>query len=511
MNNRKDADLSTNAVGEEEHATAAVSDDSHIYTKKRKGVGISFYLLSLVVVALMTAAGSNLYLTGRTPMEMLSNQQSVLTNQEIRTLQMTFNTLMTDYIEELPREDLLNGAITGMTAAAEDPYTQYLLNQDAENLDMTIDGSFEGIGAQIIESDNFIRIISPIKGSPAEAAGLQPNDIILSVDGQSLEGMTSNEAVALIRGEAGTEVILEIKRAEKVQQVTVIRDTIPLQTVYGELLAADAEIGHIQITTFATPTYDDLVKTITDLRNQGAKRFIIDVRGNPGGLLPSVLQIANMFLDDGDIIMQVQEKGGEPVIYEAADASYGEFQVSEPVVVLVDGGSASASEILAAALQQSADVDILGTTTFGKGTVQTIFPVSDASELKVTVAKWLTPDGDWIHEEGLKPDEVIDLPGYASLTLIDMTKNYQLGDESEAVHNIEQILNVLGYLADAEVDSVYDESTAEAVSEIQAENNLPIDGTINDDTAFALIQLMQEQIAANDTQLEKAVETIKAI
>lgn len=483
------------------------------YDNRKQGRRVStwIYLLSLLIVGFVSAFATNLYLTGRTPLEAITNQTQSLSRKEIRILQQTFNTLITDYIGDVPREDLVNGAIEGMTRAVKDPYTQYLLNQDAETLDMTIEGSFEGIGAEIIESDNFIRIVSPIKGSPAEKAGLQPNDIILSVDNKSLEGMSANEAVALIRGEAGTEVVLEIKRGENIQQVTVKRDTIPIQTVYGEILANDASIGHIQITNFSAPTYDELVKTITDLRKQGAQRFIVDVRGNPGGLLPSALRIANMFLQDGEIIMRIQEKGQDPLVYDASDKTYGDFQVDEPVVLLVDGGSASASEILAGAMQQSADIPIIGAQTFGKGTVQTIIPVSESAELKVTIAKWLTPDGTWINEKGIKPDQPVELPSYANLTLINTTQVYQVGDESEAVHNIEQILSVLGYLDNKFVDSVYDDATAEAVSQVQSENDLKENGMVDDSTAFTLIQLIRNKLAENDSQLEAALKAVKVI
>lgn len=476
---------------------------------KRRGVSMITYILTILVVGVVTIFSTSYYFTGQTPITLIQNPNSNMSTAEVRTLQGTFNTLVSDYIEDVPREDLVNGAIKGMTSAAGDPYTQYLIEQEAANLDETMEGSFQGIGAQVIEADKFIQIVSPIKGSPAEEAGLQANDLITSVDGQSIEGYTASEAVELIRGEAGTDVELGIKRGDQESKVTVTRDNVPIQSVYGEVLAEDPTVGHIQITDFSTPTYQELVDTITSLRDQGAKRFILDVRGNPGGLLTSVLQIANMFLNDGDIIMQTQAKGEDPVKYAASDEEYGDFQVDEPVTVLVDGGSASASEILAGALQQSANAPVVGTNSFGKGTVQTIIPVSDKSDLKVTVAKWLTPDGTWINETGIEPDIIAELPSYAQLTLIDISQSYQLGDESEDVKNIEQILAALGYLEGNAVDSSFDELTQSAVEQVQSENNLEVSGVIGQDTALMMIQLIQEKIVNNDTQLEKALEVVQ--
>ncbi|MGH2119831.1 S41 family peptidase, partial [Aerococcus sp. L_32] len=228
----------------------------------------------------------------------------------------------------------------------------------------------------------------------------------------------------------------------------------------------------------------------------------------PGGLLTSALQIANMFLNDGDTIMQVQEKDADPYVYGASDADYGDFQVDEDVVLLVDEGSASASEILAAALQESAGVPVVGSQTFGKGTVQNVFSLESDSELKITIAKWLTPNGTWINETGVTPDVEASLPDYASLTLIDRSQTYQEGDVSEAIQNIEAILVALGY-QDSQVDAVFAEDTTSAVLAFQADQGLAETGVIDTETASAMISAIQALIASNDTQLDKAVEVLE--
>lgn len=476
---------------------------------KKRGVSWWVYLLSIILVFAITLTGTTYVTTGSLPgQSLITGSNTKLSTEEIQKIQAAFSTIMGDYVGDVDRETLVDGAITGMAEVLEDPYSQYLTDQSAQQLDETIDGSFEGIGAEIIEAENYIQIVSPIKGSPAEKAGLLANDIITAVDGESIQGYTAQEAVELIRGEAGTDVILTIQRGEDTFDVTVTRDTVPIQTVYYNLIEDNPTVGYIQITSFSTPTYDELVAAVEDLRSQGAEKFVLDVRGNPGGLLTSALQIANMFLEDGDVIMQVEEKDSDPVVYKASDADYGDFQVTEDVVLLADQGSASASEILAAALQESAGVQVVGSQTFGKGTVQSIFDLDADAELKITIAKWLTPSGTWIHEKGVTPDVPVDLPDYASLTLIDTSQTYKEGDSSDAIKNIESVLVALGYQT-SEADTVFESDTTEAVTALQAQNDLSQTGVVDAETATAMMVEMQALIAENDTQLDKAVEILE--
>lgn len=477
---------------------------------RKKGVSWLVYCLSILVVGLATFAGTSYVLTGQLPGQsyITGTASTTLTSSEMQKIQSAFSTIVGGYVEDVDRDAVVDGAITGMTEILQDPYSQYLTDQSAQQLDETIEGAFEGIGAEIMEKDDFIQIVSPIKGSPAEEAGLLANDIITAVDGESIQGYTATEAVALIRGEAGSEVVLTIQRGDNTIDITVTRDTVPIQTVYAEMLEGQENTGYVQITSFSTPTYDELVTAIEDLRSQGAEKFVLDVRGNPGGLLTSALQIANMFLSDGDTIMQVQEKGADPYVYKASDADYGDFQVDEDVVVLVNEGSASASEILAAALQESAGIPVVGSQTFGKGTVQNVFSLEADSELKITIAKWLTPESNWINETGVTPDIEASLPDYASLTLIDTSQTYQEGDASEAIRNIEAILVAIGY-QDNEADAVFAEDTTNAVLAFQADQGLSETGVIDKETANGLISAIQELITDNDTQLDKAIEVLE--
>jgi carboxyl-terminal processing protease len=260
----------------------------------------------------------------------------------------------------------------------------------------------------------------------------------------------------------------------------------------------------VHITNFNRPTYEELVDAIEALQAEGAEEFIFDVRGNPGGLLDSALQLSNIFVENGEPLMQSQGRGEEPYVYTASD-ELGEFKLDQESVLLINGGSASASEILAGAMSQSADIPLIGTTTFGKGTIQNVLDITGDGEIKFTAGKWLTADGTWINEEGIAPDMEVEMPDYINLMLVNSEETYETGDVSEEVYNLEQILDVLDYDVGS-VDFTYDEETVEAVESFQAENELDQDGIVTGDTARTLVERLRELIEANDAQYDAAVD-----
>lgn len=482
------------------------------------------YIVSLIVVALLSVGFTLLatHASIATPSETETSnsvQSSTQPDQSESTettssgidytkFEKVYNSLMTKYYQEVSSEELMEGALSGMTDAAGDPYTEYLDLSDSAYLNESIDASFEGIGAEVQKQGDYIMIVSPIAGSPAEKAGLMPNDIILKAGDQELSGLSLNEAVSYIRGEKGSEVVLEIQRGDNTFEVILTRDTIPVETVVYNLDESDPTVGYVAITSFSTPTYEELVAAVEDLRSQGATSFIFDVRQNPGGLLDGAITISNMFLEDGKTIVQTQERDQEPVPVVADDASMGDFQVTEPSILLVDEGSASASEILAGAMQESANISVVGTTTFGKGTVQNVIPFADQSELKLTIAKWLTPNGNWVHDKGIEPDVVVELPDYAYLLMINSSATYQKGDTSEEIVNLEKVIDALDYDV-GEVDGHFDETTAQAVETFQADQELTVDGVVTEETAMMLITELRNLIDSNDAQYEKALDQLQ--
>ncbi|SIT80635.1 lmo1851 family serine protease [Edaphobacillus lindanitolerans] len=414
-----------------------------------------------------------------------------------------YDAVKKEYYEKVTDEELVNGAINGMIESLGDPYSDYLDEVEAGHLNESISSSFEGIGAEIQERNGHITIVSPIKNSPAEKAHLQPDDIILEADGKSLQGMSSSEAVLLIRGEKGTSVKLKIQRAglEEPIDVTVVRDVIPIETVYAEML--DDEVAHIQISSFSENTYKELLAAIEDMEKDGMKGMVVDVRQNPGGLLNSAIDISNLFVEEGKPLFQIENKGEKPEIYYAKDGR----KIKIPVVLMIDGGSASASEILAGAMKESAGIKSVGEHSFGKGTVQTPQQFKDGSNLKLTTAKWLTPDGNWIHEKGFEPDFPVAQPEYAKLPYINPETSMKEGTTSMTVLAAEEMLEAVGY-DPGEADGVFDEHTENAVKALQKDEDLKVDGVLEGDTTYALMDKLREKIKTDDPQLKKAAELV---
>lgn len=421
---------------------------------------------------------------------------------EFTQLYDAFDELKNKYYLEIDEDEVIHGAINGMFDALGDPYSDYMNKEEASSFNDSLSSSFQGIGAEIQERNGYIMVVSPIKNSPAEKAGLLPKDIILSVDGESIKGFSASEAVLLIRGEKGSKVTLMIQRGEaEASEVVIVRDDIPLETVYGEM--GDDKIAHIQITSFSEDTAKELKTILDEYDKQGMTGVILDVRQNPGGFLTAAIDISNMFVEKGKPILQVQERGSEPeILYAEGGPKY-----SQAVTVLIDEGSASASEILAGALSESAGAKLIGVTSFGKGTVQTVSYLQDGANLKFTTGKWLTANGTWINEKGITPHVKVDYPDYASLPYVDPATELKIGGNTAIISSAERMLEVLGY-DPGEVDSAYTEETAEAVKAFQQDNEFEPTGILAGETTFALMDALRVKLDEEDPQVLKAKEII---
>lgn len=424
--------------------------------------------------------------------------------KEFEKLYAAFDTIKNSYFQDVDENKLVNGAIDGMIESLDDPYSDYMNEEEASHFHQSISSSFEGIGAEIQERDGFIVIVSPLKGSPAEKAGIRPEDKVLSVDGKSIQGMSSTEAVMLIRGEKGTKVELVIERPGTTEPftVTIVRDTIPIETVYGEML--EDHIAKVQITSFSDHTSQELVDTLNDLQEQGMEGLILDLRQNPGGLLEQAIKISSLFVPSGEILFQVEDRDGNIEKMKSSNRN----NTNIPLVVVIDKGSASASEILAAAVSESAGVPLVGENSFGKGTVQRAQDFSDGSNIKFTTEKWLTPDGNWIHEKGIKPDYEVALPEYANLTLINPDEEFRLSSSSAQVKSAQGMLKALGFDPGRE-DGFFDENTEQSVKDFQAQHKLESTGVLTGATTLKLMEKLREHMNENDTQILKAVELLK--
>lgn len=422
---------------------------------------------------------------------------------EFDKLYSAYDTISENYYQEVDKKTLVNGAINGMVESLDDPYSDYMDEKEAKKFHQTISSSFEGIGAEIEEINGNISIVSPLKGSPAEKAGLKPKDRVLSVNGKSLQGLSSTEAVTLIRGKKGTKVTLVIERpgTEGTMTISVVRDTIPIETVYGEMLQDG--IAKIQITTFSENTSKEVIDKLNELQDKGMKGVILDLRQNPGGLLDQAVNIANLFVPNGKTVLKIQDRKGN---IEEIKATNNNPKI--PLVVVIDKGSASASEILAGAVSQSAGVPLVGEKSFGKGTVQNAKDFDDGSNLKFTTEKWLTPSGNWIHKKGIEPNYKVALPDYASIPYINPDSKLKATDSSNQIKAAEKMLKAIGYKP-GKIDGYFDEKMKAAVIQFQKDEKLKVDGILTGEDSLALMEKLGEKIRKNDTQLKKATEVLK--
>lgn len=322
-----------------------------------------------------------------------------------------------DYLERdySNREDAYT-AIREMLEQLDDPYTRFMDPQEFRNMQIDTSGELTGVGIQISQEEetNNLVVVSPIEDTPAFEAGVLSGDIIEAIDGQTTEGMDINEAVSLIRGPVNSNVTLTIKRGERQIDFEIVRARIEIHPVRYEYRSegVDEGIGYIRLTQFSANAAEEMEEAIEDLEDQGVQGYVLDLRSNPGGLLYSSIDIARMWLEDGTIVSTVNRQGVADE--QSANSS---ALTDKPLVVLVDGGSASASEILSGALQDQDRAVLIGTQTFGKGLVQSVRPLGDGSGLAITVAKYLTPDGRDINQAGIAPDYVIELTEDQQLVL----------------------------------------------------------------------------------------------
>lgn len=474
----------------------------------KKGIRLWVFIVS-ILVTMFLSIGLTIGIVWSQLPKLIGNQnqEHQLSKQEMFQIEKVFFYLKQAYVDKnVTNEQLIQGALKGMAEAVGDPYTTYLVNDETAQLDETVNGSFGGIGAELKSDQSRVVISTTMEGSPSQQVGLQADDVITKVDGEDMTGKTISEVVKKVRGEVGTDVVLTIERAGTSLEVKLTRASIAINTVKAELDKEDATIGHIRITSFAKNTAQELEKAVKELTDKGAKAFVFDVRYNPGGLLDQAYKVANMFLKDGEPIVQVEDRFGEKKIYKAS-SDIGTFKITQPYVLLVNEGSASASEILAAALKEGAGAQIVGTKTYGKGTVQSVIDIADNSELKYTNAKWLTPKGNWIHKEGVTPTKEVNLPDYAFLKIIDARETLKVGSVSQNVLSVETILKGLGYSVTA--DGYFDNATQDAVKAYQQKEGLTATGEVDEETAQKLMNSVRELIQQNDTQYQAAKELLK--
>lgn len=296
------------------------------------------------------------------------------------------------------------GAISGLVNSLEDPYSVYFPPEESKDFEEAVNGSFEGVGMEVGLKDKIITVIAPLKDSPAEKAGIKAGDILLKIDGLNTNDMTVDKAIKLIRGKAGTAVKLSLYRDgdEKPRDVEIVRAVITIPTLETEMRSDGVYV--IRLYNFGPTSASQMANALIDFNSRGGTKLVIDLRNNPGGYLDAAVNIASLFLPEGEVIVTEDfGENGKPKSYRSKGFELFDTK-TQKVAVLIDRGSASASEIVAGALREHKIAPLIGETTYGKGSVQEVVEVTKDTTLKLTIAKWLTPNGVSISEEGLKPD-----------------------------------------------------------------------------------------------------------
>jgi len=399
--------------------------------KRRKNpqrIGVFLVIIAVFMGGFLwgrTSKGPEFFITD-------GNQQTFDLKADINIFWDVLKTIKSQYKDrnKISDEDLIFGAARGAVESLGDPYSQFFTPQESKKFLEDISGSFEGIGAEIGIKDKVLTIVAPLEGTPAKRAGLMSGDRIIKIDDEATIDMNLEEAIGLIRGPRGSSVVLTILRGQEdeEQEIVVKRDTIKVPIIEWSL-RGNNDIAYVEFYSFTENSAEQFSRIAQEIINSSAKKIILDLRANPGGYLDASVEVAGWFIEKGDVV--VKEDRGEKDMKEYISQGSAVFQ-DWPVIVLIDEGSASASEILAGALRDNLGIKLIGKQSFGKGSVQQMEEFSGGSSLKITIADWITPSGISITEEGLTPDLSIDLD-------IDAFKNGEDSQLNEAIKFLEKL------------------------------------------------------------------------
>jgi carboxyl-terminal processing protease len=351
----------------------------------------------------ITAAVAVLLLV--TPHFVTAQESNSDTYRQLKLFSDVFERVRSDYVEDKTDKELIEFAIQGMLSAL-DPHSSYLNADSFSDMRVQTKGEFGGLGIEVTMENGFVKVVSPIDETPAHRAGVEPGDLITHLDGESVLGLTLNEAVDRMRGKVKTDLVVTIRRAEKEPfDLVITRDVIKIRSVRDRV---EDNVGYIRITTFNQQTMPGLEASIEKIREEIGEEiegFVLDLRNNPGGLLDQAIAVSDAFIDQGEV---VSTRGRESEDSQRFNAKPGDLADGLPIVVLINGGSASASEIVAGALQDHKRAIIMGTRSFGKGSVQTIIPLGSHGAMRLTTARYYTPSGGSIQAKGIEPDLVVE-------------------------------------------------------------------------------------------------------
>lgn len=369
-----------------------------VIVEKKTGFNtIEVVLIAILALAFGGVVGVVLAYTAK-PLSIITNTDSPSDIQEVEKI---YDNLLSKYYGEIDKQTLSDAAIKGMIEALNDPYSTYIDAENTDDFDEQIYGYYVGIGTEItLNDENQFEVTNIFENTPATDANIELHDIVVKVNNEDISGKTVSDIGKLIQGEIGTNVTLTLRRGEEEFDVTITRDRIDLISVTSQIFEKDDKrIGYIKITNFASNTFNQFQTALNELEENDIESLIIDVRDNLGGQLEVATQIASLFLTKDKVVYQLNTNGIIQPIYSTGPGSF-----QKPITVLINGATASASEVLAIALQESADATVIGTTSYGKGTIQESYKLSTGATIKFTVQEWLSPNGNTVNEVGVKPD-----------------------------------------------------------------------------------------------------------
>ncbi|ACB85759.1 S41 family peptidase [Natranaerobius thermophilus] len=458
----------------------------------------------LIFTNLVTFMGASAFMEDNTQSQVKENAdifEEFDSEGDLELLEDVLGILENKYLEEVDRGELMEGALEGMLETLDDPQTNYLTPRDYQDLMVRTEGSYGGIGIEVFMDEDYVTIVAPISGTPGEEKGLRSGDRIISIDGDDIVGIDLQDAVDKMRGEPGSTVEIEIERPglDENMEFEITRQDIEIETVNHEMKEND--LGYIEITNFSQTTGEEFSEAITELEQGDMEGLVLDLRDNPGGLLNAAIEVGQEIVPAGPIVHVV----GRQDTLETHE-SFGDG-VDYPMVVLVNQNSASASEILAGALQDTETATIAGSTTFGKASVQNVEPLAHGGALQYTMAKYQTPDGRDIHEEGLNPDVEIDPPKILELTRQPISTDLSMGDEGEEVETLQSILKELDYFTE-EVTGEFDEHTRDALEKFQQARGISATGEMEDMVIREFHDMIEEYLEEDDEKLERGLEIL---
>ena len=369
-----------------------------VIVEKKTGFNtIEVVLIAILALAFGGVVGVVLAYTAK-PLSIITNTDSPSDIQEVEKI---YDNLLSKYYGEIDKQTLSDAAIKGMIEALNDPYSTYIDAENTDDFDEQIYGYYVGIGTEItLNDENQFEVTNIFENTPATDANIELHDIVVKVNNEDVSGKTVSDIGKLIQGEIGTNVTLTLQRGEEEFDVTITRDRIDLISVTSQIFEKDDKrIGYIKITNFASNTFNQFQTALNELEENDIESLIIDIRDNLGGQLEVATQIASLFLTKDKVVYQLNTNGIIQPIYSTGPGSF-----QKPITVLINGATASASEVLAIALQESADATVIGTTSYGKGTIQESYKLSTGATIKFTVQEWLSPNGNTVNEVGVKPD-----------------------------------------------------------------------------------------------------------